>query len=788
MNTRENILNIISQMSLRQKFDFLCGSDSWHIREDKALNLKPIAMSDGPHGLRIVDSFSLEEGETAKKASLFPCAALMACSFDPDSLYQVGKAIGKEANLNKVSIVLGPGINIKRNPLCGRNFEYYSEDPVLSGNLASGFINGLQSENVGACIKHFAANSQETNRMISDSIIDEKTLFDIYLKGFEIAINQSNPECIMGSYNKINGIYGCENQFLINFFLREKLHYEGLFMTDWGAMNDRIAAYKATCSLEMPFYKRNFNLFLKAIKKNKINIEEIDRAVFYVIKESYKHQNDVDKLYDNFIYKNNYNIARNVASNSIVLAKNEDNILPLNNTEKVLFCGPFIEELRNQGHGSSNINSYYEKNILDVLKERKLNYSYLNGDLNSNEYIISLLQIASSVDKVVLFLGTNPNEDSEGFDRTSLLLPKEQINLVSKILSVNKNCIININSGSVVEIPYLKEIKGVTISYFGGEAYSDSIIDILYGIKNPSGHLAETWIQNISQSASSDIYPGKELQVRYKECCFVGYRNTESLKENTAFSFGHGLSYSNFEYSKFEIQKYKNNEFRISFDVKNISNIDGSTVLQLYISDLSNNIIKPIFELKQFKKLFVKSNSTVHYTFTVKDNDFSTYVVEEKNSVILQGKYKLLIGLSSNNIIYSTYVTVDGLSFNQNCMPFLTTTSSIKKQIDTISDEEFDKYANYINSNNNSGVFTLNSTLEDIKNTWIGKLLIKKATKVAQKMQTNDLNFYEMYIKSLYSTPLRTLANYANLSERQAKAIVLLANGKTIKGLITFIF
>ena len=764
----KKILDIIANLSLKEKNDLILGVTPWSTKDLNTFNLKGLFMTDGPHGLRELEATKKNFGSYVK-ATCFPSAALMACSFNKDLLYLVGDSIGKEARHRHIDIVLGPGVNIKRNPLCGRNFEYYSEDPLLTGKLVASYIKGMQSNNVGACIKHFAVNNQETNRYIVNSVVDKRTLHDLYLKPFEIAIKEANPECLMTSYNKVNGFHVAESQYLLSSYLRKHLEYNGLVMTDWCAMVDKVASIAAGLDLEMPYVKRSPNVLKTAILDGRLSVSQLNEACYHIIQEMLYHQEKHDDI-DSSIYDKNYLVAKQVAEQSIVLAKNEGNILPLNRKENVAFIGPFVSTPRYEGAGSGNINAYRTKTIFDCLVEGRFSFSFAEGCSGLSSEIDELLlndaiYKAKKADKVVLFIGTQPSVDSEGFDRTDLELPMNQVKLIENVLNVNRNVSLVIFSGGVVKIPYLNDVKGILIGYLAGEAYAEAILSVLYGEVNPSGHLAETWVKDIHYSPSYMYFPGRNNSSEYREGMNVGYRYFKKAPNKVNFPFGHGLSYTSFEYSDFLFQSSRKNKLDIivSFNIKNT-------------------------ELKDFDSISLNPGEMKTISFVLNRESFEHYYLSRGRNMISNGTYVVYIGNSSEDIVYSNEITIDSEKSisDEDYLSFANLSEDAFLQI---SDKDFEKMigqsVNYIPAY--IGPFTFESTFEDIQHTFIGKLLTKIYKKVLKKTQKEDSNVALMMEKSFLSTPIRLISMYG-ISFRRIDGIVLMTNGHYIKGLFKLIF
>ncbi|MDE7213062.1 MAG: beta-glucosidase [Anaeroplasmataceae bacterium] len=623
-----DLKEVIRQLKIEDKAKLLVGADFWHTYP--FLDEKELCLTDGPHGVRMQNNGGKENGlRESLPATCFPTASALACSFDEKLLYEVGKAIALECIDQEVDMLLGPGVNIKRSPLCGRNFEYYSEDPYLAGILASGFINGVQSQNVLACMKHFACNNQEYARMVNDSIIDERALFEIYLKSFEIAIGLSNPKAIMCSYNKLNGTLASENPVLLKEILRDKFKFEGTVISDWGAVSNRVNALKAGLDLEMPGSLSYVDI-VDALKNGALDEETLDQAVESVLRLYQARPSFKDKK--NLSY---HHIAKQAALESIVLLKNENQVLPLKPTERIGILGN--PNMRIQGAGSSKVNPKQVDSFLDCLRKEEIHF----------EYFDTITDEIKQMDKVICFVELSSLKETEGKDRKDLKLDEEDIRLVWELTKLHSKVIVVLTTGSVVELPFIEHISGLVLTYLAGEASASALCDILYNKTNPSGHLAETWIKSLEDSPVYDF--GKSVyQTYYRESIFVGYRYYDKVGIKPLFPFGYGLSYTNFELSNIQIK-----EDTLSAKIKNIGLYKGKEVIQLYVRDLNEQLVRPIREFKAFQKIELAPNEEVEITFKIQDSFFEYYDVSLKKFMISGGTYVLELGTSSRDILLS---------------------------------------------------------------------------------------------------------------------------------------
>lgn len=524
---KRDLKKIVSQMTLEEKAGMCSGLDFWHLKHVERLGIPEVMVSDGPHGLRKQDDKGDHLGmNDSIKAVCFPPAALSACSFDRKLMEEMGKTIGKEAQANDVSIVLGPAVNIKRSPLCGRNFEYYSEDPYLAGEIAAAFINGIQSQHVGTSIKHFAANNQEYHRMSNSSEADERTLREIYFPAFETAVKKAQPYTFMCSYNQINGTFASENKWLLTDVLRSDWGFKGYVMSDWGAVNDRVKGLEAGLDLEMPSSNGvNDSLIVQAVKDGSLKENILDEAVERILRIIFEYTDN--RAPQDFTMEKDHEEARHIAEESMVLLKNDMQILPLKASEKVAFIGGFAKKPRFQGGGSSHINCFKITNALDsVPSDAQVTYAEgfpADKDLYDDALAAEAIKTAAAADKVVIFAGLPDSFESEGYDRSHMRLPKCQNRLIAEILKVQPNTVIVLHNGSPVEMPWLNDVKGLLEAYLGGQAGGTAVANILYGKVNPSGKLAETMPLKLSDNPSYLNFGGGE-KVEYREGVFVGYR------------------------------------------------------------------------------------------------------------------------------------------------------------------------------------------------------------------------------------------------------------------------
>ncbi|EFU40896.1 glycoside hydrolase family 3 domain protein [Paenibacillus vortex V453] len=663
MSEQRDIEKIINQMTLEEKAGMCSGLDFWNLKGVERLGIPSIMVTDGPHGLRKqrqgADHLGIFD---SVPSTCFPSAAGLASSWDRELIRQVGVALGEECQAEDVAVLLGPGANIKRSPVCGRNFEYFSEDPYLSSELAASHIQGVQSQGVGTSLKHFAANNQEHRRMTTDAVIDERTLREIYLASFEGAVKKAKPWTVMCSYNQVNGTYASENPRLLTEILKDEWGHEGFVVSDWGAVNQRDDALAAGMELEMPSSNGlGERKVIDAVQSGKLTEEALDRAVARILRIIFMA---IDHKKEKAVYdqKEHHALARKVAGESMVLLQNEDQLLPLGQDSKIAVIGAFAKTPRFQGGGSSHINptqldTPYEEIV--ALSGHVSNVTYAQGyqlenDAVDETLIHEALQAARQGQVAVVIAGLPDRYESEGYDRTHLSLPANQTQLIDAIAEVQNNVVVVLLNGSPVEMPWLHRVKAVIEGYLGGQAVGGAIADVLFGKKNPSGKLAETFPVKLSDNPSFLNFPGEGDRVEYKEGIFVGYRYYDKKEMKTLFPFGHGLSYTTFEYSnlKFSRTELTDNEtVEVSVTVTNTGHLAGKEIVQLYVRDVESLVIRPEKELKGFAKVDLEPGEHKTVSITLDKRSFAYYNVELKDWHVESGDFEVLIGKSSQEIV-----------------------------------------------------------------------------------------------------------------------------------------
>ncbi len=670
----KNPAEILAQMTLEEKAAICDGADFWHLKGMEKYGFPAVMVCDGPHGLRKKDySKTGDSLSNSVPAISYPTAATTAASWDPELLYEMGVALGKKCLKEEVGVLLGPGINMKRSPLCGRNFEYFSEDPVLAGELAAGFINGVQSQGVGTSLKHFCANSQETRRMTCDSVVDERALREIYLTAFEIAVKKAKPWTVMNSYNKINGAHGSENKHTQLEILRNEWGYDGVVVSDWGAVNDRVLGLKNGNDLEMPSSSGSgTKKIVEAVKNGTLDEAVLNERALNMLNLIKKA---VDGAKPGYAYNDadDQPFARKVAANSMVLLKN-NGILPLEKSAKVAVIGELARTPRYQGAGSSHINPTKLDNALEELQKIGYNVEFAQGyELKSKKakknaaLAAEAAQVASRCEAVLLFIGLTDEYEAEGFDRSHMNLPAAHDALVNEILKVNKNVIVVLAGGSPVEMPWNDGVAAILNSYLGGQAGAGAVADIVSGAVNPSGKLPETYPMIYADTPAVNNFPGNPASVEYRESVYIGYRYYEKAKKAVRYPFGYGLSYTTFEYSDIKLDKASMNEsdtLTVSFNVKNTGDVSGYEIAQLYVADKESTIYRPEKELKAFKKVWLNPGETKEIKLALNKRAFAFYNVNINDWCVESGDFDILVGASSADIRLSATVNVSGTTEN----------------------------------------------------------------------------------------------------------------------------
>ena len=654
--------DLISQMTLKEKASLCSGKDFWHLKSIERLGLPEIMVCDGPHGLRKQNAENKKVGiGNSYPATCFPTAVTTACSWDRDLIYKMGQALAEECLQHGVSVLLGPGVNMKRSPLCGRNFEYFSEDPELAGEMGAAFIAGVQSKGIGTSLKHFAGNSQEMKRMTSNSIIDERALREIYLRAFEKAVKKSQPWTVMNAYNLLNGTYCSENDWLQNKVLRDEWGFKGAVVSDWGAVNDRVAGLNAGNDLEMPSSGGvNDAKIVEAVKCGVIDETTLDERVDKLIDIILKGAANKKPGYKFDVRAHNL-LSRQIAEQSMVLLKNDGNILPLKRVEGeyVAVIGAFAENPRYQGAGSSIINPTMIDSGRRAFNNSPISVKFADGydrsgkRKNEDAYITEACNLAKNASKAVVFIGLTDDYESEGFDRSTMKLPDGHNRLVEAVSRVNDNVIVVLEGGSPVEMPWADDVKAILNAYLGGQSVAPAIVDVLTGKANPCGKLAETYPVCLKDTPTSFRYPDSKEDVQYRESIFIGYRYYDKVERNVRFPFGFGLSYTSFEYSDIKLKKKnltKGEGAKVTFTIKNTGDVAGSEIAQVYVAKPESKIFRAPKELKGFVKIHLEPGEEKKVSVELDDRAFAFWNTATEDWCVESGEYKILVGASSRDI------------------------------------------------------------------------------------------------------------------------------------------
>ncbi|MCQ2461861.1 MAG: glycoside hydrolase family 3 C-terminal domain-containing protein [Clostridia bacterium] len=788
--------DIIDRLTLKEKAGLCSGLDFWHFKGIERLGLPSITVTDGPHGLR--KKAENVKGVDLKKSvptTCFPTACTSACSWDRELLYQMGCAMGEECLKEKVSVILGPGVNMKRSPLCGRNFEYFSEDPVLAGELAAALINGVQSKGVGTSLKHFAANSQETRRMTVSSVADERTMREIYLTAFEIAVKKAQPWTVMCAYNRINGTYCSDSGKLQNEILRDEWGFEGLVVTDWGAANDRVKGLQNGCDVEMPSSGGyNDKKIEDAVLCGSLDEKVLDKAVDRVLDVILKSKEVLGEY--GYSADEHHALARKIASHSAVLLKNEENILPLDGNKTVAVIGEMAVSPRYQGAGSSCINPTKLDNALEELKKAGISATYSRGydkktDEVSDSLIVDACTKARKADIALLFIGRTEIYEGEGYDRKHMRLPVSHIELAKDVIKANPNTVVVLSGGSPVETGDIQGAKAIVYAGLGGQASGSAIADVLTGAVNPSGKLAETYPEKLEDTPCYKYFPGFPRTVEYREGLYIGYRYYDTAKKAVAYPFGYGLSYTAFSYSGMRVSR-KNikdgDSITVSFKVKNTGDIAGEEICQLYVRDVQSTAYRPEKELKGFEKIHLEPGEEKSVKITLDRRAFAFWNTQTGNWCVESGLFEILVGASSRDIRLKSEVNVaadecETADLSEK-LP-----SYYSADVNDVSDAEFEallseKIPKRFTSPDEE--LTLLSTLEDARMKKWGRRIVGVIDAVTAKVFDPDDPNSEMVKVSLYTIPIRNMVTMSAgvLSEEAAKGMLMILNGKKgIQGL-----
>ena len=660
--------DIVNKMSLEQKAAFVSGFDYWHLEEAPELGLPKIMVTDGPHGLRKQNPNGDSVGlGNSYPATCFPTAATSSCSWDEELLRKEGEALGEECLQEEVSVILGPGTNIKRAPVCGRNFEYFSEDPYLAGKCSANIINGVQSKGIGTSLKHFACNSQEAYRMVINEVIDERAMREIYLTAFEIAIKEAQPWTVMNSYNRINGVYASQNGWLQQQVARGEWGFQGLFVTDWGSSVDRIPGLENGTDLEMPSSgDLNTQRIIAAVKEGKLDENVLNERVDNVVNLILKAKKTLDEGKKTYGVDAHHDLACRVAEGSIQLLKNDDGLLPLKKGQKVAIIGEMAKAPRYQGAGSSVINPTKMENAYDNLVELGVDVTYAQGYKKGTEQVddalvAEALAAAKAADVAVVFAGLTEEFEGEGYDRANIEMPANHNQLIQQVAAANPNTVVVLAGGSVIHMPWLNSAKALLNSGLSGQAGGKAVARILTGAVCPSGKTSETYPLSFEENPTYGNYPGQPVVSEHKESVYIGYRYYDTAEKEVLFPFGYGLSYTTFEYSDLELSSSNikdTDDLTVTFKIKNTGDVDGAEIAEIYVADQESTIFRPKKELRAFKKVFLKAGEEKEVSVTLSKRAFAFYNVELQDWQVETGLFDIMVGASSRDIRLTKAVNI----------------------------------------------------------------------------------------------------------------------------------
>ena len=791
--SEKNYQNLLEQMTLEEKASLCSGLTYWLTKPIPRLGIPSVWMSDGPHGLRK----EMQTGGTnimqkAETATCFPTAVTTASSWDPSLLEEVGATIADEAKAYKVTTVLGPGVNIKRSPLCGRNFEYISEDPYHAARMGAAFVHGVQKEGVGVSLKHYCANNQEHIRMCIDSVVDERALREIYLTPFEYIVKTEQPTTVMCSYNRLGGEYLSDHKRMLTDVLRGEWGFKGIVVSDWGAVNDRIAGVKAGLDLEMPGNGgMNDKHIVKAVKNGELDEADLDKIVLRMIKFAFDCKENEGKGYTPD-FKAHHKIARKAAAESAVLLKNNDNALPLNSKQRVAVIGALAKNLRYQGAGSSHINPPKTVAFTEAMRNEGQSFAYapgytLKGDGYNKKLIDEAVKVAKGKDAVLLFIGLTDAFESEGFDRKHMNIPKSHNILVDEITKVNENVIVVLSCGSPIKMDTWEcKVKAILNLYLGGQAGGEAAYDLIYGKVNPSGKLAETFPFNNEDNVVAKYFPMGPKTVEYRESIFVGYRFFDKAKKAVQYPFGHGLSYTKFEYKNIKLSSKKVKEgekLTVTFTLKNIGDVAGAEVAQVYVCPPDSKIYKADRELKGFQKVYLEPGEKKKVSIELDERAFSYYNVNINDWHAESGEYKIIVAASSRDS--RLYDSVEVISAKPDVeVPDYKEKAPIYYAVDsmaTIPEKQFEVVLGRSlpdNTHFKKGELTINSSVQQVAVSPFGKALYG-TLRVGAKIVSLSAENPDMITESIKDMPLRSFSGFTGglVPQKSVDGLLDMCNG-----------
>ena len=787
---------LVARMSVDEKAAFCSGRTFWRLEANARLGVPSIMLTDGPHGLRKQAAAGDHVGLNASvPATCFPTASALASSWDTDLLREIGVALGEQCVAEDVAVLLGPGMNIKRHPLCGRNFEYFSEDPLLTGEMAAALVDGLQSQGVGASPKHFAANNQEAARLVVDAIVDERTLREIYLRGFEIAVRKARPWTVMCAYNRLNGVYCSEHEWLLNRVLRDEWGFDGLVVTDWGAANDRVLGLRAGLDLEMPTSGGlNDRRLARAVRAGTLAAEDLDRAATRNVALALAGAGLRERA-SGLDHDAHHALARRAAAESVVLLKNADDLLPLAADASVAVIGAFAKTPRYQGAGSSQVTPTRIDCALDAIRAVASGSppTYAAGydpvrSARDDALIAEAVAAAAAASVAVVCAGLPGIYESEGFDREHMRLPEQHDRLIEAVCAANPNTVVVLSNGAPVEMPWVAAPAAIVEGYLGGQAGGAAVADVLFGIVNPGGKLAETFPLRQSDVPADRWFPGSGRQVQYREGLYVGYRYFDSAGAPVLFPFGHGLSYTTFEYANLACSATgfeQGKRLEVSFELTNTGDRDGSEVVQLYVHHLGSSVYRPEQELRAFTKVRLAAGETRSVTLTLDDAAFAFYDAGRGHWVTEAGEVEVRVGASSRDIRLTRRLAVRSRQAPATADPG----GGPRLNADGLEVSEATFAAMLgrpVPAAEPPRPFHVNSTVTEIAETWLGRQIRRRVARQFQRMlgvtdldETNARMIEEMS----HNLPLRSLVLFSRgrLGFRAVDALLAALNGRFVR-------
>ncbi len=780
---------LIDSMTLEEKVSLLSGFDFWQTKPMKRLEVPSMFLADGPHGIRKQAGAADQLGLNASvPATCFPTAATMANSWDTMLGEELGRMLGEEAVEQGVNVLLGPGLNIKRSPLCGRNFEYFSEDPYLAGKMAASYVRGIQSKGIAACPKHFAANNQELLRIASDSVVDLRTLHEIYLTGFEIVVREANPKSIMSAYNKVNGIYANENKYLLQKVLREDWGFEGFVVSDWGGSNDHVAGVEAGSHLEMPTTGTDSDRELvAAVEKGHLSMEQLDQRVDEFLTVLYEVTKATKEAKGEFDIEGHHKFARKAAEESIVLLKNENGILPLKASTRVALIGEFAMNPRYQGAGSSVVNCTRLDSIKNCIWKTGLEIEgyepgYIRTGAKDEQLISAACELAKKAEVVLLYIGLDEISESEGLDRKHMKLPQNQLDLIEALSKLDTRIVAVLSSGSAIEMPWINHCEAVIHGYLSGQAGAEAMLRALTGEVNPSGKLSESYPLSYEQVSSHKYYPGYERTAEYREGLYIGYRYYDTAELPVLFPFGYGLSYTSFAYSDLKVTAQE-----ATFTITNTGSREGKEVAQLYVRPMEPKVFRPIKELKGFCKIKLAPGESRRVSISLDDKSFRYFNVKTNRFEVETGKYEIIIGASSRDIRLKDTLQVQGTEAVSPYDP-VDFPSYYSGKVTNVSDQEFERLLG-----RPIPEAKWNTSLPLEKNDAISQLFYAKSglARLVYKVLTGMKNRSEakgkpdLNILFIYNMPFRGIAKMTGgaINMDMVEGILKIVNGHFLQGL-----